>query len=78
MSYLDNFNIEKIDSIPEVKQQLRFLKKAIDKGEVGYTKPTTGIPASDMSEEVQEALLIAKPDVLISTIRNLLQQQLDL
>lgn len=35
MAYLDNFNPEKIDSVPEVKQQFRFLKKAIDNGEIG-------------------------------------------
>lgn len=73
MSYLDNFNVERIDSIPEVKHQLRILKKAIDNNEIGndsdaYRKPSSGIPATDLSSSVQEALAAAKPNVLISTI----------
>ena len=61
MSYLDNFNVERIDSIPEVKQQLRNLRRAIDNKEVGtYTPPSTGIPKTDLSQEVQNSLLKAE------------------
>ena len=35
MAYLDSFNPEKIDSTPEVRQQLRIIKKAIAAGEIG-------------------------------------------
>lgn len=60
MSYLDNFNVERIDSIPEVRQQLRNLRKAIDNKEIGtYTPPSTGIPKTDLSQEVRNSLLKA-------------------
>ena len=60
MSYLDNFNVERIDSIPEVKQQLRNLRRAIDNKEIGtYTPPSTGIPPTDLSQEVRNSLLKA-------------------
>ena len=61
MAYLNNFNPEKVDSVPEIRNQLRFLKKAIDNKEIGndsdaYRKPATGIPSSDMSSDVQASL----------------------
>lgn len=43
MAYLNNFNPEKVDSVPEVRNQLRFLRKAIDNKEIGNSSNKANI-----------------------------------
>jgi len=78
MAYLDNFNPEKIDSTPEVRQQLRLLKKAIDNGEIGgggdvaSVNGKTGVVVLD-AEDVGAATAAqgAKADSAIQEIKTI-------
>ena len=81
MSEIKYLDPEQANSIPSIKQQFRFVKKALEdgqtipdidriranaaKGATAYQKPSAGIPASDLNSTVRNALSKAEGAVSV-------------
>lgn len=81
MSEIKYLDPEQANSIPGIKQQFRFVKKALEdgqtipdidqirenanKGATAYQKPEDGIPASDLDSQVRSALAKAEDAVSV-------------
>lgn len=81
MSEIKYLDPEQANSIPSIKQQFRFVKKALEdgqtipdidqiranaaKGATAYQKPSGGIPASDLNSTVRNALSKAEGAVSV-------------
>ena len=81
MSEIKYLDPEQANSIPSIKQQFRFVKKALEdgqtipdidqiranaaKGATAYQKPSGGIPASDLNSTVRTALAKAEGAVSV-------------